>query len=212
MRLVFSLNFSESLKKEFQDIQWKAREVAYKLNPNSEFGFNINSTYQNEIYPEKDTTDKSKWNSYDLNWSNFISLFPEYKKFCEKYNFYLGCTMISRPIEWAHRHGNGQYTLTYPLLHCDGINVCLLTPKNIDEINEKNIHWLTNGEDYAVDYTYRCITDTPFMLKANHFHKTYDKHFLNGKTIFSVWHENSVPTTESDLINLQKRFENELDI
>lgn len=207
MKLIDSINFSSKLKNEFIDIQWKAREIATKLNPNSIFGFNINSTYQNEIYPEKDSLIKSEWESYDLNWKNFISLFPEYETFCIKYNFYHGCTMISRPIDWAHRHGNGQYTITFPLSYCDDINVLLITPKNINQLNIENKHWLTDNQPYIVDCEYKCKTNIPFMLKANHFHKTEKINFINGKSIFTVWHELTIPVTNDDLLKIKAKFE-----
>lgn len=189
--MIYEVEFSEYNKKEFEQIQHKAWEVAKKLNPNSiKFGFNINSTYQCEIYPEHDYSPKEDWACGDLTWDNFIELFPEYIIFCEKYNFYKGCTMISRPIYCAHRHGFGEHTVTYPLSEANGVKVFFLTPYNIEELNKKDIHWLKNNEEFQIDHVYTCKTKVPFILKADHFHKTSQgPEFIEGKTIFSVWHE-----------------------
>lgn len=182
---------SPAIKQEFEDIQWKSWEVAGKLNPKAQkYGFNINSSYQCEIYPESDYSPLEDWAPGDLLWNNFIELFPEYISFCEKYNFYKGCTMISRPIYCAHRHGFGEHTVTYPLHSCDDVKVICLTPLEIERLNDQDIHWLKNNEEYNVDYEYKCVTRQPFILKADHFHKTTGKPgFVDGKTIFTVWHE-----------------------
>lgn len=189
--MITDINMSPAIKQEFEDIQWKSWEVAGKLNPKSQqHGFNINSSYQCEIYPESDYSPLEDWAPGDLVWDNFIQLFPEYISFCEKYNFYKGCTMIARPIYCAHRHGFGEHTVTYPLHACDDVKVICLTPLEIERLNDQDIHWLKNNEEYNIDYEYRCITGQPFILKADHFHKTSDiPEFVDGKTIFTVWHE-----------------------
>lgn len=200
--MIYEVTFSDYNKEEFERIQRKAWAVARNLNLNSaRFGFNINSTYQCEVYPEYDYSPKEEWNSGDLTWDNFINEFPEYIDFCEKHNFYKGCTMVSRPFDYAHRHGNGEHTVTYPLQHCDGVQVEMLTPYAIDELNEKDIHWLTHNESYNVDLVYTCATSKPFLLKANHFHRTPPKNFKTGQTIFTIWHHLST-FTEEDVISL----------
>lgn len=196
------------IKREFEDVQWKAWEVAGKLNPKSQIrGFNINSSYQCEIYPESDHSPLEEWNPGDLLWDNFIDLFPEYVLFCEKYNFYKGCTMISRPIYCAHRHGSGEHTVTYPLRACDEVDVLMLTPNNIEWFDQNNKHWLKNNETYNIDHTYRCKTGQPFIIKADHFHKTTDyPGFVDGSTIFTVWHELNT-FTQDDVNKLAKKLE-----
>jgi hypothetical protein len=202
-QFIYEFSFSPEKKEEFEFIQAKAWSIAIQLNPKAKnFGFNINSTYQCEIYPENDFSPKEDWNSDELTWNNFISLFPEYVTFCEKYNFYKGCTIIGRPIYCAHRHGFGEHTITYPFSHCDNVKVTFLTPVNIDQINEQGIHWLKNNEKYNIDYVYSCKTKQPFILKADHFHKTSDKpEFIDGKTLFTVWHELST-FNENDVVKL----------
>lgn len=205
--MIYEVEFSEYNKKEFEQVQHKAWEVAKKLNPKSiKFGFNINSTYQCEIYPEHDYSPKEDWDSGNLTWDNFIKEFPEYIDFCEKHNFYKGCTMIARPIYCAHRHGFGEHTLTYPLSSCDNVKVLCLTPIEIQRLNDQDIHWLKNNEEYNIDYEYQCVTGQPFILKADHFHKTSDKpEFIDGETIFTVWHELST-FNENDVKRLINRL------
>lgn len=191
---------------EFIEIQYKCLEIAKLLNPEAiKFGFNINSTYQCEIYVEDDGK-KDTAPAGDLNWKNFIDLFPEYVTFCKKYNFYLGCTIISNYINYPHRHGQGEHTLTYPLAHCDDIQVIMLTPKNIDELNLKNIHCISQNDEYDIDFIYETKTDIPFMLKADHFHTTSKKNFLPGMTMFTVWHHlNSFSNRE--LVKIREKYE-----
>lgn len=186
MSLILPINkLSLPNKALFEDIQWKAWNTAIKLNPNAaRFGFNINSTYQNEIYSEHDEIENTQ--TSDLTWNNFIEEFPDYIKFVEHYKFYKGCTMISRAVEGPHRHGFGELTFTYPLTGCDGIKVQMVKP--IDSSDESK-WWLNNGEKYQVIEQHICKDGFPFMLAANHFHKTDEAPiFKNGNTIFTVWH------------------------
>lgn len=195
--MIYEVTFSDHNKKEFEHIQHKAWAVAKRLNSKADkFGFNINSTYQCEIYPEYDYSPKEEWNSEDLTWDNFIKEFPEYIDFCDKFNLYHGCTMVSRPFDYAHRHGNGEHTVTYPLQYCDGVRVEMLTPHCIDQLNQTDIHWLTQQQSYDVDLVYTCSTGKPFLLKANHFHRTPPEHFKTGKTIFTIWHSLSTFTKD----------------
>lgn len=204
---IYDLQMSKDIDNEFQDIQSKSWEIAGKLNPMSHrYGFNINSTYQSEIYPEFDDSPQEEWYSADLTWTNFVSLFPEYIEFCNKYNLYQGCTMIARPIYFPHRHGQGEHTITYPWRACDDIVVEMITPHDIENINLNKIDWLKNNETYNVDVSYKCVTGRPFLLKANNFHKTTtDDSFIRGRTIFTVWHELDTFTYE-DVINLQNKL------
>lgn len=174
-------------RNEFEDVQWRAWETAAKLNPNSlKFGFNINSTYQNEVYPEHDDSPKEEWEAGDLTWENFIKEFPQYVQFLDNHHFYHGCTMISRAVEGPHRHGFGELTFTYPLRGCSDLVVSMVTP-TID--TDKDKWWLNNNEPFATDLTHVCKDGHPFMLKANHFHKTEEApKFINGHTILTVWH------------------------
>ena len=186
MSLILPINkLSLPNKALFEDIQWKAWNTAIKLNPNAaRFGFNINSTYQNEIYSEHDEIANTQ--TSDLTWNNFIEEFPDYIKFVEHYKFYKGCTMISRAVEGPHRHGFGELTFTYPLTGCDGIKVQMVKP--IDS-NDESKWWLNSGEKYQVIEQHICRDGYPFMLAANHFHKTDEApNFKNGNTIFTVWH------------------------
>lgn len=185
--LIFPITLSNSNRNLFEDIQWKAWETAIKLNPNAKkCGFNINSTYQCEIYPEHDNSPKEEWESGDLTWDNFIRDFPEYTAFLDKHHFYHGCTMISRAVEGAHRHGNGELTFTYPLQSCNNLQVFMVTPTNEED---KQKSWLNHGEQTKIDLVHRCKDGHPFMLKANHFHKTSEPPiFKNGDTIITVWH------------------------
>lgn len=205
MKLIYDFNMSTEKLEEFKFIQDKSWSVATKLNPKaSMYGFNINSSYQCEIYPEYDNSPSDEWQPGDLTWNNFIELFPEYIDFCRKYNFYQGCTMIGRPIYFPHRHGTGEYTVTYPYQNCDGVVVHMITPKDIEYLNKNNIHCLKNNEAFDIDYEYTCATNKPFLLKANHFH-TSTLGYIPKKTIFSVWHE--VDTfTENDVFNLIERL------
>jgi hypothetical protein len=188
--MIYEATFSDRNKKEFEHIQYRAWETAIKLNPKaSKFGFNINSTYQCELYPEYDYSPKEEWDPGNLTWDNFIKELPEYEDFCYKFNLYQGCTMVSRPFDYAHRHGNGEHTITYPLQHCDGVQVEMVTPHNLAELNKNNIHCLEKNEPYDIDLVYTCSTGKPFILKANHFHRTPPETFKTGQTIFTIWHE-----------------------
>lgn len=186
MSLIYPINtLSIPNRIRFENIQWRAWNTAIKLNPNAaKFGFNINSTYQNEVYSEHDDIPNEE--PGDLTWNNFIEEFPEYLKFLNDNFFYHGCTMLSRAVEGPHRHGNGELTFTYPLAGCDGLKVQMVTPK--DKTDEDK-WWLNNGEQFDVVEEYVCKNGYPFMIPANHFHKTDEAPiFQNGKTIISVWH------------------------
>lgn len=186
MDLLFPLApLSAKNKNEFEDIQWKAWGVAAMLNPNSKkFGFNINSTYQNEIYGEHDNSDQDE--AGDLTWDNFVKAFPEYIPFLNKHHFYHGCTMISRAVEGPHRHGFGELTYTYPLQGCEKITVQMVKPVNEEDAGK---WWLNNNEQYDIIATHKCVNGNPFMIAANNFHKTSEPpDFINGHTIFTVWH------------------------
>ena len=185
MAHIVELKIKPEVKLEFEDIQWKVWDCAKKIDPKStDYGFNLNSSFQSELYTIDGTTADS-----DLSWDTLISECPEYVTFCKKYNFYLGATMISRPILKCHRHGSGEYTITYPLRGADGLKINMVTPVNIAQLDYENRHEVKDGEHAVVDETYFSKTSVPFMLKANHFHCTegYPK-FINGHTIFTVWH------------------------
>jgi hypothetical protein len=186
MNLIRPINtLSAANREKFEDIQWKAWNTAVKLNPlAAKFGFNINSSYQNEVYSEDE--EQPNIAPGNLTWSNFIEEFPDYVKFLDEYHFYHGCTMLSRAVAGPHRHGSGQLTFTYPLAGCNGLKVQMVMPKNIAD-EEK--WWLNNGEEYLVLEEFVCRDGYPFMLPANRFHKTDEAPiFQNGKTIITVWH------------------------
>ena len=202
------VEFPISRTAEFERIQWKAWDIAHKLNPMStRYGFNVNSTHPSVIYPSHDLQPDDEWNSGELTWGNFTSCFPEYITFLDKYNFYHGITMVARPLYCAHKHGNGEHTITYPLRGCNDVSVLMVTPVDQDHVIENGIDWLRNNEKTTLDMEYKCKTGRPFIVPANHFHKTTGHPgFVDGYTIFTVWHELST-FSDSDVDRLIYKLE-----
>lgn len=180
--MISNILLSETNKIVFINTQIKALEVARSIDPKScRFGFNLNSSYQSEIYTLNGTS-----SSKTLSWESFINAFPEYLDFCEKFGFYKGITIIGRPIKLAHRHGTGERTLTFPLCGTTGLRVFLVSPSQIIDTNK---HELLEYDAFTIDQEYTCKDWQAFSLPGNHFHFTETENFMPGKTLFTVWHE-----------------------